>query len=54
MDEDKILEQMKYNLTHPKKKNEQSGCAGWMARAQEAQKLQQKQMKEQVRKQYRK
>ncbi len=54
MDEDKILNQMKYNLTHPKKKNEQSGCAGWMAKAQEAQKLQQQQMKEQVRKQYRK
>ncbi|MBP5716629.1 MAG: membrane protein insertase YidC [Bacteroidales bacterium] len=54
LNETKILEQMKYNLTHPKKKSEMSGCAGLAARAQEAQKLQQKQMKEQARKQYRK
>lgn len=54
LNEPKILEQMKYNLTHPKKKSEMSGCAGLAARAQEAQKLQQKQMKEQARKQYRK
>lgn len=54
MNEEKILEQMKYNLEHPKKKSEMSGCAGLAARAQEAQKLQQKQMKEQARKQYRK
>jgi YidC/Oxa1 family membrane protein insertase len=44
MNEEKILEQMKYNLEHPKKKSEMSGCAGLAARAQEAQKLQQKQM----------
>ncbi len=53
MNEDKILEQMKYNLTHPKKKSEMSGCAGLMARAQEAQRLQQQEMKKQARKQYR-
>lgn len=53
MDEDKILEQMKYNMAHPKKKSEMSGCAGLAARAQEAQKLQQQQMKAQARKQYR-
>ncbi|MBP5346442.1 MAG: membrane protein insertase YidC [Bacteroidales bacterium] len=53
MNEPKILEQMKYNLTHPKKKSEMSGCAGLAAKAQEAQKMQQQQMKAQARKQYR-
>ena len=53
MNEPKILEQLKYNLTHPKKKSEMSGCAGLAAKAQEAQKLQQQQMKAQARKQYR-
>lgn len=53
MDESKILNQMKYNMTHPKQKKEMSGCAGLAAKAQEMQKLQKQQMKEQARKQYR-
>ena len=53
MNEPKILEQLKYNMTHPKKKSEMSGCAGLAAKAQEAQKMQQQQMKAQARKQYR-
>lgn len=53
MNDDKILEQLKYNLAHPKKKSEMSGCAGLAAKAQEAQKMQQQQMKAQARKQYR-
>ena len=52
MDETKILNQLKYNLTHPKKKSEMSGCNGLAAKAQEMQKLQKQQMKEQARKQY--
>lgn len=53
MNDDKILEQLKYNMSHPKKKSEMGGCAGLAARAQEAQKMQQQQMKAQARKQYR-
>ncbi len=53
MNEEKILEQMKYNLTHPKKKSEMGGCAGLAAKAQEMQKMQQQQAKAQARKQYR-
>lgn len=53
MNEDKILEELKYNLAHPKKKSEMSGCAGLAARAQEAQKQQQAEMKKRARQQYR-
>ncbi len=53
MNEDKILEQMKYNLAHPKKKSEMGGCAGLAAKAQEMRKMQQQQAKAQARKQYR-
>ncbi|MBQ0057534.1 MAG: membrane protein insertase YidC [Bacteroidales bacterium] len=53
MNENKILEELKYNLAHPKKKSEMSGCAGLAARAQEAQKQQKAEMRKQARKQMR-
>jgi len=53
LNEDKILEQMKYNLAHPKKKSEMGGCAGFAAKAQEMQRMQQQQAKANARKQYR-
>ena len=53
MNEDKILEELKYNLSHPKKKSEMSGCAGLAARAQEAQKQQKAEMKKRARQQMR-
>ena len=45
LDEQKILDQMRFNLSNPRKKSEMSGCAGIMARAQEAQRQQQLQQK---------
>lgn len=45
LDEEKILDQMRFNLSNPRKKSEMSGCAGLMARAQEAQRQQQLQQK---------
>jgi len=47
LNEKKILEQLTYNLHNPKKKSENSGCAGWAARLQEVKKQQEADMKKQ-------
>lgn len=47
LNEEKILKQMRDNLTNPKKRSEMGGCAGWMAKLQEVQKQQEAEMKKQ-------
>jgi len=54
LNEEKIMKQMKDNLYNPKKKSEQSGCAGWMAKLQAVQKQQQEEMKKKQKAQMRK
>ncbi len=54
MNEDKILEEMKQNLKNPKKSKAGKKASGWVARLQEIQKEQERQMKKQREEQQRK